>query len=105
MNLKVVLNIGNVEKTMNQAVIVRQGNCMAPVLFLFMVMPFAESLEKEWSKAGSDMIKMRKPRIHHVTLVNLPVTNAIISQKEVFFPHFVFYTLIMDHLILRTMIR
>ena len=33
-------------RTMSQNVGVRQGDCMAPVLFLFMVMAFAETLEK-----------------------------------------------------------
>ena len=59
-DLKVVLKIGSVKESMSQMVEVRQGNCMAPVLFLFMVMEFAESLEKEWDKAGSDMIELRQ---------------------------------------------
>ena len=53
--LKVVLNIGKTKETMSQNVGVRQGDCMAPVLFLFMVMAFAETLEKEWKKAGLSM--------------------------------------------------
>ena len=44
--LKVVLKIGKTKETMSQFVSVRQGDCMAPVLFLFMVMAFAETLEK-----------------------------------------------------------
>ena len=44
--LKVVLKIGKTKKTMSQNVGVRQGDCMAPVLFLFMVMAFAETLKK-----------------------------------------------------------
>ena len=45
-DLKVVLKIGKTEKVMSQTVSVRQRDCMAPVLLLFMVMDFAESLEK-----------------------------------------------------------
>ena len=45
-NLKVVLKIGKTEETMSQTVGARQRDCMAPVLFLFMVMTFAETLEK-----------------------------------------------------------
>ena len=45
-DLKMVLKIGEVEEKMSQTVGVRQGDCMAPVLFLFMVMAFAEILEK-----------------------------------------------------------
>ena len=39
---------------------VRQGDCMAPVLFLFMVMAFAETLEKDWTKSGLSMIKLQQ---------------------------------------------
>ena len=45
-DLKVVLNIGETKETMSHTVGVSQGDCMAPVLFLFMVMAFAETLEK-----------------------------------------------------------
>ena len=45
-DLKVVLKIGKTNETMSQTVGVRKGDCMAPVLFLFMVMAFAETLEK-----------------------------------------------------------
>jgi len=46
---------------MSQTVGVRQGDYMAPVLILFMVIAFTESLEKKWSKAGLHMVEMR----HH----------------------------------------
>ena len=45
---------------MSQTVGVRQGDCMAPVLFLFMVMAFAETLETEWIKADLKMINLRQ---------------------------------------------
>ena len=45
-DLKVVLKIRKTEETMSHIVGVRQGGCMAPVLFFFMVMAFAETLEK-----------------------------------------------------------
>ena len=41
---------------MNQTVGVRQGDCMAPVLLLFMIMAFAETLEKEWRHTGLHMM-------------------------------------------------
>ena len=40
-DLKVVLKIGKIEETISQTVGVRQGECMAPVLFLFVVVSFA----------------------------------------------------------------
>ena len=45
-DLKVVLKIGKTKETMGQTVGVRQGDCTDPVLFLFVVMDFAETLEK-----------------------------------------------------------
>ena len=42
--IKVVLKIEKVEKSMGQTVSVRQGDCMVPVLFLFMVIVFSETL-------------------------------------------------------------
>ena len=42
--LKIVLNIGKVEEKMGQAVVVIQGDCMATVLFILMVMTFTETL-------------------------------------------------------------
>ena len=45
---------------MSQTVGVRQGDCMAPVLFLFMVMAFAETLETKWIKADLKMINLRQ---------------------------------------------
>ena len=46
-DLKLVLKIGKIEEIMSQTVGVRQVDCMAPVLFLFMVMAFAETLVTE----------------------------------------------------------
>ena len=59
-DLKVVLKIGKTEEKMSQTVGVRQGNCMSPVLLLFMVMAFAETLETEWVKANLKMINLRQ---------------------------------------------
>ena len=59
-DLKVVLKIGKIEEKMSQTVGVRQGDCMAPVLFLFMVMAFAETLETEWIKTDLKMINLRQ---------------------------------------------
>ena len=45
---------------MSQTVGVRQGDCMAPVLFLFMVTEFAKTIETEWIKADLKMINLRQ---------------------------------------------
>ena len=59
-DLKVILKIGKIEDKMSQTVGEIQGDCMAPVLFLFMVMAFAETLETEWIKADLKMINLRQ---------------------------------------------
>ena len=45
---------------MSQTISVRQGDCMAPVLFLFVVMAFAKTLEKEWIGTGLSMITLQQ---------------------------------------------
>ena len=47
-DLKIVLKIGKLKDEMKKTVGARQGECMVPVLFLFTVMSFLETLEKEW---------------------------------------------------------
>ena len=59
-DLKVVLKIGKTKETMSQIFGVIQGYCMTPVLLLFMVMAFAETLEKEWTKSGLSMITLQQ---------------------------------------------
>ena len=49
-DLKIVLKIGKLKAEMKQIIVVSQGGCMAPVIFLFMMMKFAETLDKEWKK-------------------------------------------------------
>ena len=55
-DIKIVLKLGKVKAEMNQTVGVRQGDCMAPVLFLLMMMDFVETLEKEWRHKGLHMM-------------------------------------------------
>jgi len=59
-DLKVVLKIGKVKENISQTGGVRQGDYMVPVLFLFVVMAFSESLEKEWDVSGLDMIESQQ---------------------------------------------
>ena len=59
-DLKVVLKIGKIEDKMSETVGVRQGDCMAPVLFLFMIMVSAETLETEWIKEDLKMISLQQ---------------------------------------------
>ena len=46
----VKLVIGEFETTIDFKVGVKQGDSVAPVLFLFIVMAFSKTLEKEWNR-------------------------------------------------------
>ena len=59
-DLKIVLKIGKVEEKMVHTGGLRQGDCVAPVLLLFMVMAFTKTLEKEWIKAGLQMVTLKQ---------------------------------------------
>ena len=45
-DLKIILKIGKAKAETKQTIGARQGDCMAPVLLLFMMMVFAVALEK-----------------------------------------------------------
>ena len=45
-DLRVILKVVKIEELMPQTIGLRQGDFMAPALFLFMVMAFTETIEK-----------------------------------------------------------
>ena len=53
----VKLVIGEFETTIEFKVGAKQGDSVAPVLFLFVVMAFSETLEKEWTRNGLSKAK------------------------------------------------
>ena len=55
----VVLKIGKEVVELPQTVGVRQGDNMAPVLFLFLMSAFAETLEAEWKRARIGVCTVR----------------------------------------------
>jgi hypothetical protein len=58
-DLTVVLKIEKEVTELPQTVGVRQGDNMAPVLFLFLMSAFAETLEAEWRTEGIDVCTVR----------------------------------------------
>ena len=58
-DLVVVLKIEKEVVELPQTVGVRQGDNMAPVLFLFLMSAFAETLEAEWKRANIDVCTVR----------------------------------------------
>ena len=57
---KVHLILGETDMSISFEVGVKQGNSVAPVLFLFIMMAFAETLEEEWVKNDLQMIKFKR---------------------------------------------
>jgi hypothetical protein len=58
-DLVVVLKIEKEVVEISQSVGVRQGGNMAPVLFLFLMSAFAETLENEWRNAHIEVCTVR----------------------------------------------
>ena len=83
-DLKAVIKIGKTEETMSQTVGVRQGDCMSPVLFLFMVMVFDETLEKEWTRSGLNMIALQQHSHSPQDIGKLTGHKAKKSCKEIY---------------------
>ena len=57
----IVLKIGKSIAEIPQDVGVRQGNNMAPVLFLFLMSDFSESLDALWEDNGLEKVKLKRP--------------------------------------------
>ena len=57
---KVRLILGDTDISISFEVGVKQGDSVAPVLFLFIMMAFAETLEKEWVKSGLHMMQFKR---------------------------------------------
>ena len=56
-NLHVTLKIGKESTDIDQTVGVRQGDNLSPVIFLFVMTAFAETLEHKWTLAGLPRIE------------------------------------------------
>ena len=59
-DLKVLVNLNGCKAEIEQSVGVRQGDNLSPVLFLFMISAFAESLEIEWRNEGLETAKFTR---------------------------------------------
>ena len=59
-NNKVRFILGKIDTSITFEVGVKQGDRVAPVLFLFIMMVFAETIEKEWVRNDLKMIKFKQ---------------------------------------------
>ena len=57
---KLRLILGNIDISIPFKVLVKQGDSVAPFLFLFIMMEFAETLEKEWVRNRLQIIKFKR---------------------------------------------
>ena len=58
-DLVAVLKIEKEKQEFCQSVGVRQGDNMAPVLFLFLMSAFADTLESEWKNSGIEVCTVK----------------------------------------------
>ena len=69
---------GKVETSIDFKVVVKQGKIMAPVIFMFLMMAFAESLEDKWTALGISKAKYackdNSPRSTGQLVIHRPVT-------------------------------
>ncbi len=56
-DLRITLKIGKETTDIQQTVGVRQGDNLSPVIFLFIMTAFAETLDKKWTQAGLPRIE------------------------------------------------
>ena len=61
-----MLKIKNETEEIPQSVGVRQGDNMAPVLFLFLMTAFAQTLELEWKKSGIPILSVMTAGDEHL---------------------------------------
>ena len=67
-----MLKIENEFEEIPQSVGVRQGDNMAPVLFLFLMAVFAETLELEWKKLDIPMLSVMAAVNEHLASSHTP---------------------------------
>ena len=78
----VKLVIGEFETTIDFKVGVKQGDSVAPVLFLFIVMEFFETLEKEWTLNGLTKSKFSRNNNSPFPTANSSAIHCNLSTAE-----------------------
>ena len=81
-DLVVVLKIEKEVEEILQEVGVRQGDNMAPVLFLFLMSAFAETLELEWKRQGIEVITVQTASEENLMEGKAAVKSHTIRQYE-----------------------
>ena len=83
-DLKVVIKIGKNKIEISQSVGVRQGDNMAPVLFLFLMAAVSDLIDQAWDREGIEKIEFRRPSdedIHTGQLIRHPVRKDRITGE------------------------
>ena len=74
-DIRVRLIIGKIDTTITFYVGVKQGDSMAPVLFLLIIMGFADTLEREWTISNLTPLQFLRHE-------NAPLSNGIIISHK-----------------------
>jgi hypothetical protein len=77
-----MLNIKNEVAEILQSVGVRQGDNMAPVLFLFLMTAFAQTLEIEWKKLGIPVLSVMIAGDEHLADGNICSHTPKMSKSK-----------------------
>ena len=78
----VKLVVGEFETTIDFKIGVKQGDSVAPVLFLFIVMAFAKTLEKEWTLNGLTKAKFSRKKVPLYPTANSSAIHRDLSTAE-----------------------
>ena len=84
-NNKVRLIIGKIDTSIPFQVGIRQGDSVSPLLFLFLMMTFAETVKAEWEKNSTQKIEFKRQRYppqYTGQITSYPAKN--ISQGTLF---------------------
>jgi hypothetical protein len=87
-DLKVVLKLGKLKTEILQEVGVRQGDNMAPVLFLFLMTAFADLIEVQFTRAGilrPEMVRESDATFHKAHMLRHDIRKCRKSRTKVCF--------------------
>jgi len=93
-DLKVVIKIGKNKIEISQSVGVRQGDNMAPVLFLFLMAAVSDLIDQAWDREGIEKVEFRRPSdedihtgqlIRHTVRKDKTTGEVIVNDQHISF--------------------
>ena len=93
-DLKVVLKLGKLKTEILQEVGVRQGDNMAPVLFLFLMTAFADIIDVQFARAGilrPEMVRESDATFHKAHMLRHDISKCLKKTKVCFIVNLTIY--------------